>query len=71
MTVVLGFGLGPVEIVKTHGYSGLSMNILHAGDQSPVQREFFTNSAGDLLLALGFLGGLCNFCNFVTIFSLI
>ena len=30
-----------------------------------------TNSAGDLLPALGFLGGLYNFCNFVIIFSLI
>ena len=46
------------------------MNISHAGDKSPVQRGFFTNSAGDLLTALGFLGGLYNFCNFVIIFSL-
>ena len=46
------------------------MNISHAGDKSPVQRGFFTNSAGDLLTALGFLEGLYNFCNFVIIFSL-
>ena len=47
--------------------AGLSMNILCAGDKSPVQRGFFTNSMG----ALGSLGGLYNFCNFVVIFSLI
>ena len=46
------------------------MNILRTGDKSPVQRGFFTNSAGDLLPALGFLGGLYNFCSFVIIFSL-
>ena len=34
------------------------MNILHAGDKSPVQRGFFTNSTGDLVPTLGFLGGL-------------
>ena len=44
--------------------SGLSMNILRAGDKSPVQKDFFTNSAGDVLPVLGFLGGLYNFCNF-------
>ena len=48
----------------------LSMNILCEGDNSPVHRGFFTNSTGDLLPALGFLGGLHNFCNFVIIFSL-
>ena len=42
------------------------MNILSAGDKSPVQRGFFTNSG--LLPVLGFLGGLYNFCNFVIIF---
>ena len=47
------------------------MNILCAGDKSPVQRDFFTNSAGDLLPALGFQGGLHNSCNFVIIFCLI
>ena len=30
--------------------------------------KFFTNSAGDLLSSLGFLGGLYNFCNFVIAF---
>ena len=50
--------------------SGLSMNILRAGDKSRVQRIFFTNSAGDLLPAQGFLGGLYNFCNFLITFSL-
>ena len=49
-------------------YAGLSMNILCMGDKSPVQRGFFTNSMRDLLPALGFLGGLYNFCNFVIIF---
>ena len=44
------------------------MNILHAGYKSPVQRDFFWNNAGDLLPALGFLGELYNFCNFVIIF---
>ena len=46
------------------------MNILLAGDKSPVHRGFFTNSAGDLLPALEFLGWLYNFCNFVIIFCL-
>ena len=45
--------------------SGLSMNILRAGDKSPVQRGFFKNSAGDLLPAIRFLAGLCNFCNYI------
>ena len=45
--------------------TGLSMNISRVGDKSPVQRGFFTNSAGDLLPALEFLGGLYNFCNYV------
>ena len=49
---------------------GLSMNILHVGDKFPVQRGFFTNSAGNLLPPVGFLGGLYDFCNFVIIFSL-
>ena len=46
------------------------MNILRAGDKSPVQRSFFSNSAGDLLPALEFLGRLYNFRNLVIIFSL-
>ena len=46
------------------------MNILRAGDKSPMQWGFFTNSAGDLLPALDFLGGLYNFWNLVIIFSL-
>ena len=50
--------------------AGLSMNILCAGDKSPVQSGFFTNRAGDLLPAPGFLGMLYNFCNFVIMFSL-
>ena len=50
--------------------TGLSMNILHAGNKSPMQRGFFTNSVGDLLPTLGFLGGLFNFCNFIMTFSL-
>ena len=37
----------------------------------PIQRGFFKHSAGDLLLALRFLGGLYNFCNFVIIFPLL
>ena len=51
-------------------FPGLSMNILHVSDKLPVQRGFFTNSEGDLLRALGLLGGLYNFSNFVIIFSL-
>ena len=51
--------------------AGPSMNILHTGDKLPVQRGFFTNSSGDLLPTLGFLGRLYNFCNLVIIFSLI
>ena len=46
------------------------MNILHVGNKSPVQRGFFTNSVDNLLPALGFLGGLYNFWNFVIIFYL-
>ena len=42
------------------------MNILCAGDESPMQ-SFFENGTGDLLPALGFLGRLYNFCNFVII----
>ena len=49
---------------------GLSMNILHAGNRSPVQRGFFKNGAGNLLLALRFLDRLYNSGNFVIIFSL-
>ena len=52
------------------GTAGFSMNILYVDDKSPVQRGFFTNSVGELLPALGFLGRLYNFCNFVIIFSL-
>ena len=39
------------------------MNILR--DKSPAQRGYFKNSVADLLLALRFLGGLYNFCNFL------
>ena len=46
------------------------MNILCAGDRLPVEERFFKNSAGDLLLALRFLGRLDKFCNFVFILSL-
>ena len=61
-----------ILLAKLQHYSvtGLSMNILHAGDKSPVQERFFKNSTGDLLPALRFLGGLYNFCNFVIILSL-
>ena len=41
------------------------MNISRVGDKSLVQRGFSTNSAGDLLPALEFLGGLYNFCNYI------
>ena len=50
--------------------TGLSMNILHAGNRSSVQRGFFKNGAGNLLLALRFLDRLYNSGNFVIIFSL-
>ena len=45
--------------------TGLSMNILCAGDKLPMQRGFPKNGMGSLLPALRFLGGLYNFCNFV------
>ena len=51
--------------------AGLLVNILCAGDKSPVQEGFFKNSTGNLLPALRFLGGLYNFCNFVIILSLL
>ena len=47
------------------------MNILGAGNKSPVQKDFFKNGTSNLLPALRFLGGLYNFCNFVTVFCLI
>ena len=47
------------------------MNILCIGNKSPIQRGFFKNSAGDLLLAQRFLGRLYNVCKFVIISSLI
>ena len=50
--------------------TGYSKNYLHMGDKLPVQRGFFTNGASDLLPALGFLGGLYSFCNFVIIYFL-
>ena len=59
-----------VNIKSVWHIAGLSMNILHVGIKSPVQRGFFTNGAGDLLPSLGFLGRLYNFCNFVIIFPL-
>ena len=66
--------LGQFFFFKKSGsvtHTCLSINILHAGNKSPVQRGFFANSMGDLLPTLGFLGELYNFCNFVIIFSLI
>ena len=51
--------------------TGLSMNILRAGDKLPAQRGFFKNGAGDLLPTLRFQGGVYNFCNFIIIFSLL
>ena len=44
--------------------AGLSMDILRAGNKLPAQRGFFKNSVGDLLPALRFLAGLCNFCDY-------
>ena len=35
-----------------------------------MQRGFFKNGTGDLLAALGFLGGLYNFVNFVIILDI-
>ena len=51
--------------------TGFSMNILCTGDKLPLERGFFKNSTIDLLLALRFLGGLYNFCNFAIMVSLI
>ena len=56
--------------MDTDTFTGLLTNILCAGNKSPLQRGFFTNSAGDLLPTIAFLGGLYNFLNFVIIFSL-
>ena len=58
------------EITQKKSSPGLWMNILRAGNKLPVQRVYFTNSVGNLLPALEFLGRLCNFCNLVIIFSL-
>ena len=44
--------------------TGLSMNILWKGNRSPAQKGFFKNSAGNLLPALRFHGGLYNFGNY-------
>ena len=44
------------------------MNILHVGNKSPMQRGFFSNSAGNLVPALGSLVSLYNFSNFVIFF---
>ena len=46
------------------------MNILCVGDKLPMQQGFFTNSTGNLLPTLDFLGRLFNFCNLVIMFSL-
>ena len=50
--------------------TGLSMNILHAGNKSPMQIGFLKYSVRNLLPALRFLGELYNFCDFVIILSL-
>ena len=50
---------------KLCGSAGLSMNILHTGDKSPLLRDFRKNSTGDLLPVLRFLDELYNFYNFV------
>ena len=65
-----GLSLKIIKQIFSEGVTGLSMNILRASDKSRMQRGFFTNSAGDLLPGLGFLGGLYNFCYFLIIFSL-
>ena len=57
-------------LLMSQSYTGLSVNILRAGDKSPVQERFLKTSVGDLLPALRFLGGFYNFCNFVIILSL-
>ena len=46
---------------KIYIVSDLSVNILWAGNKSPIKRGFFKNSAGNKLPALRFLGGLYNF----------
>ena len=70
---ILNFSSFMILALLTLSYRdlGLSMNILHTGNKSPVQRGFFTESAGDLLPTLGFLGGLYNIYSFVIIFYLI
>ena len=46
------------------------MNILCVSNKLPLQRGFFKNSTGDVLLSLRLLSKLYNFCNIVIIFSL-
>ena len=46
------------------------MNILRAGDKSPMQKGLFKTGIVDLLPVLRFLGRLYNFLNFIIIFSL-
>ena len=61
--VVLSESPNQYDIFFNHK-SGLSVNILHASDKSPVQRGFFTN-------ILGFWAGCIIFVIFVILFSLI
>ena len=46
------------------------MNILRAGDKSPMEKGLFKTGIVDLLPVLRFLGRLYNFLNFVIVFSL-
>ena len=45
------------NLSETYHLTGLLMSTLCAGDKSPVQRGFFTNSKGGLLPVLGFWVG--------------
>ena len=58
------------KIIEKRANTGLSMNILCAGNKSVMQRDLFKNSAGDLLPTLRFLSGLYNLHHFVILFSL-
>ena len=48
-----------------------SMNILHMGNKSPMQRASFKDSVGNFLPAVRFPTRLNNFCIFVIFFNVI
>ena len=61
-------------IIQKFFLGSVSKKCDHDCDQALIKSNwgsgFFNNSTADLLPTLSFLGGLCNFCNFVSICSL-